>query len=133
MKPLALLWALMLSVTASAQLLGQPASVQLRDDLQVIQRACGAPQITSGEELDTVQRAVQKLGGLLKQDQTHVTYVALVNSNDINAYAVAFDTIQSVICVPVGMVHFMGDAESELAFIIAHEIGHTIDDQYGRR
>ena len=26
------------------------------------------------------------------------------------------------------MVHFMGDAEGELAFIIAHEVGHTVDD-----
>jgi predicted Zn-dependent protease len=34
----------------------------------------------------------------------------------------------SLICVPVAMVHFMGDAEGELAFIISHEIGHTVDD-----
>jgi predicted Zn-dependent protease len=27
------------------------------------------------------------------------------------------------------MVHFMGDAEGELAFIMSHEIGHTVDDQ----
>lgn len=47
----------------------------------------------------------------------------------INAWATNFNMTDSLICMPVAMVHFMGDAEGELAFILSHEIGHTVDDQ----
>jgi hypothetical protein len=55
----------------------------------------------------------------------------LVDSNVINAWATNFNMADSLICMPVAMVHFMGDAEGE-AFILSHEIGHTVDDQCKR-
>lgn len=66
---------------------------------------------------------------MINQDRQHRTYVALANSPVINAWATNFNLNISMICVPVAMVHFMGDAEGELAFILSHEIGHTLDDR----
>src|SRR5260370_11712429 len=94
---------------------------------QVIQQVCRGAEITSGPEVEEVHRIVQRLAPILNQDK-HRTYIALANNNEINAWATNFNMTDSVICVPVAMVHFMGDAEGELAFIISHEIGHTVDD-----
>lgn len=96
---------------------------------QVIEKVCKAPEITSGADFDEMRRVEEKLGTILNQDKQHRTYVALVDSNVINAWANNFNLNLSMICVPVSMVHFMGDAEGELAFILSHEIGHTVDDQ----
>ena len=96
---------------------------------QIIEKVCKAPEITSGVEFDEMRHVEQKLGGVVNQDHQHRVYIALVNSNVINAWATNFSMNQSMICMPVAMVHFMGDAEGELAFILSHEIGHTVDDQ----
>jgi predicted Zn-dependent protease len=90
---------------------------------------CKAPEITSGVEFDEIRRVEQKLGTVVSQDKQHRAYVALVDSNVINAWATNFNMTSSIVCVPVAMVHFMGDAEGELAFILSHELGHTVDDQ----
>src|SRR5689334_15303206 len=95
---------------------------------QIIQQVCRGSEITSGPEFDTFHKAVEQIGHVISQDHQHLTYIALANNNEINAWATNFDMTHSMICVPVAMVHFMGDAEGELAFIIAHEIGHTVDD-----
>src|SRR5262249_30910569 len=34
----------------------------------------------------------------------------------------------SLICFPIAMVDFMSRVEGEVAFIVAHEIGHAVDD-----
>jgi Zn-dependent protease with chaperone function len=60
--------------------------------------------------------------------------IALASSNTINAWAYpdwAFESVTNrrvgLVCVPTGFVRFMGD-EDELAFMIAHELGHVVDD-----
>ena len=58
---------------------------------------------------------MQKLGAITNQDKQHRTFIALANNNEINAWATNFNMTDSMICVPVAMVHFMGDAEGELA------------------
>lgn len=47
----------------------------------------------------------------------------------MNAWNYNFNLTNALICVPVIMVHFMGGAEGELAFIVSHEIGHAVDDE----
>src|SRR5713101_2164915 len=126
MKPLALVCLILLFVSAAfAQTSAQQN--QLTKE-QLVQQVCRGPEITSGAEFDTFRRAVQNVGQVISRDRQHLTYIALANNNEINAWAVNFDMTHSMICVPVAMVNFMGDAEGELAFIVAHEIGHTVDD-----
>lgn len=95
---------------------------------QVIQQVCRGGEIKSGPEFEVFQRAVKKLATVVNQDQQHEIYPALVNNSEINAWAVNFDMRNSLLCIPVAMVQFMGDAEGELGFIIAHEVGHAVDD-----
>jgi len=134
MKPVILLCLTMLLVpTALAQLpaqstVAQPAQAQLTKE-RVIQQVCQAPEITSGSEFDEMRRIEKKVAAVVSQDRQHHVYVALVNSEVINAWDNNFNMTSSMICVPVAMVHFMGDAEGELAFILSHEIGHAVDDQ----
>jgi predicted Zn-dependent protease len=109
---------------AFAQVSSQPNQLT---KAQVIQKVCRGSEIASGPEFDIFHRAFAKLAPVIQQDP-HIVYIALADNNDINAWATNFDMTHSMICVPVAMVHFMGDAEGELAFIIAHEIGHTVDD-----
>src|SRR5512135_2136396 len=91
---------------------------------QVVQKVCRGSEITSGPEFDKLQLVVQKLGTVINQDKQHRTFIALADTNEINAWATNFNMTDSMICVPMAMVHFMGDAEGELAFIVAHEVGH---------
>lgn len=125
MKPVALVCLTLLSVSAA---FAQLAQVKLSKE-QVIQQVCRASEITSGPEFDEMRRVEQKIGTVVNQDRQHRVYVALVSSPVINAWATNFSMTNSMICVPIAMVHFMGDAEGELAFILSHEIGHTVDDQ----
>ncbi len=131
MKSVALVCLVLLSAMAFAQTArGAPqqvAQVRLTKE-QLIQQVCRGSEITSGPEYDAFLQIKQKLGAVINQDRQHMTYLALANNNEINAWATNFNMTNSLICVPVAMVHFMGGAEGELAFIIAHEIGHTVDD-----
>jgi predicted Zn-dependent protease len=51
--------------------------------------------------------------------------IALVSKSEINANAHTSAQL-SIVCIPSAMVDFMGN-EDEIAFIVAHELGHTID------
>ncbi len=125
MKTLGALLLLFLTIAAVAQTPNPQAEAQKR---QVIQQYCRGSEVTSGPEFAIFQGAVQKLGQAIANDRQHTTYITMVDNKEINAWAVNFNMSQSLICVPSAMVQFMGDAEGELAFIIAHEIGHTVDD-----
>jgi predicted Zn-dependent protease len=108
-----------------------PAPAQQQQTLtqqQIIERVCKGPEIKTGPEYDKLTRVLQKLSAVVNQDTQHHSYVALANSDVINAWAVNANMTVSLVCVPVAMVRFMGDGDGELAFIIAHEIGHTVDD-----
>ncbi|HVZ17869.1 MAG TPA: M48 family metalloprotease, partial [Terriglobales bacterium] len=120
-----LAFALTFSLSAA---FAQDVTQQAVSKQQVIQQVCRGSEITSGPKYEMFQRAIAKLTPIVNQDTRHITYVALANNNEINAWARNFDMTHSLICVPEAMVEFMGDAEGELAFIIAHEVGHTIDD-----
>jgi Zn-dependent protease with chaperone function len=54
-------------------------------------------------------------------------YIAVAMNPLINAWDVELSDT-SVICVSLALVHAMRDSEGELAFILAHEIGHATDD-----
>jgi len=127
MWPFKFIWLILLLVTAAfAQL--QTSAQQPSAGEQVIEKVCRGSEITRGPEFDEVHRIVQRLAPVINQDRQHRTFIALANNSEINAWATNFNMTDSMICVPIAMVHFMGDAEGELAFIIAHEIGHTVDD-----
>jgi predicted Zn-dependent protease len=114
------------SLTATAQNQTPSDKAALRE--QIVEKVCRGSEVRSGPELEELHRVMQKLGPIINLDKQHRTFVALANNNEINAWATNFNMTDSMICVPVAMVHFMGDAEGELAFILAHEVGHTIDD-----
>lgn len=61
--------------------------------------------------------------------------IALVSSSEINAWSVidfANDPTNgnrvALVCVPTAFVGFMGE-EDELAFMLAHELGHAVDGE----
>lgn len=103
---------------------GQPATKE-----QIIQQGCHGPEITAGPEHDELLKIEHRIAPVINTKQPHRIYVALADSSVINAWAISLNMTTSLICVPVAMVHFMGDAEGELAFILSHEIGHALDDQ----
>jgi len=107
--------------------IGEPLAQQQTAEQQILQRTCRGTEIKNGPEFDEIRRIMQRLAPVVNQDQQHRVYIALTNNNEINSWATNFSMTNSLICVPLAMVHFMSD-EGELAFIIAHEIGHTVDD-----
>jgi len=52
--------------------------------------------------------------------------VMISNQVEINAYA---QTDYRLVILPVAMVHFLHGSEGELAFVIAHELGHLADQE----
>lgn len=52
--------------------------------------------------------------------------VMISNQEEINAYA---QTDHRLVILPVAMVHFLHGSEGELAFAIAHELGHLADQE----
>lgn len=94
-----------------------------------VQRGCGYPEVTKGTERAELTRIEERLSPVVKDDGRHHIYVALVHSNIINSWELSLDATHYMVCIPVGMVRFMGDAEGELAFVVSHETGHALDDQ----
>jgi predicted Zn-dependent protease len=56
--------------------------------------------------------------------------IALISSSEINAWSIPHwgngDSVISLVCIPTAMAKFVHN-EDELAFVIGHEIGHTVD------
>ena len=95
---------------------------------QLVQRFCRASEVTIGPELEEVRRIQGRLGATLQGHMSgHRVHVAVVNSNEINAHHIPLSMSESVICLPASLAHFMG-SDGELAFVIAHELGHAMDD-----
>jgi len=77
-----------------------------------------------GDAYAVVGRVVERL----KHNRLQIPefHVSVNDSKEINAYAQA-DLKQ--ITIPIGIVRFLRADEGELAFVIAHEIGHIQDRQ----
>jgi len=95
---------------------------------EAIQKVCGAQEITFGPEYDRVTEIANKLGPIFRNIPGHETHLALVDSAEINAYNHNLSRSAALICLPLGIVKFIGSNDGELAFILAHEIGHGLDD-----
>jgi predicted Zn-dependent protease len=95
---------------------------------EVVERACHGPEIRTGGEQQELAHIEQRLRRVIKADGSHFFHVVLTRNATINAWEVPVDSTHHLVCVPVTMVHLMGDAEGELAFVVAHEIGHALDD-----
>ncbi|MGC2210822.1 MAG: M48 family metalloprotease [Candidatus Korobacteraceae bacterium] len=106
--------------------LSVPALAQSADSLPIpdslFLRYCEAPRVSSGAEVERVAAITRRLGVA----NPHIT-VAIANSLRLNAWDVEISS-DSLICIPVGLVRFMGN-EGELAFFLGHEIGHASDDR----
>jgi Zn-dependent protease with chaperone function len=112
-----------LFVFSALYALAQPSYTPLSLD-PMVRHFCGAPQVSSGAEFDEVAAIARRLGVA----NPHI-HVAVANTPVINAWDVQLSADASPVCVPVGLIYFMGKTEGELAFIIAHEIGHATDDR----
>lgn len=80
--------------------------------------------------VQAAERLISAFKSAFPNDRVLIT---LASSNVINAWT-EYDWSQgtdrrhvALVCVPTAMVDFMGD-EDELAFIIAHELGHATDE-----
>lgn len=136
MKPAPLLLFLTLAIPLAAQTDKQIATV------------CGAPVLGTIASFDQQPRGVladppdparpsiaafARASARLLPMREHEpkVIIALVSKDEINANARTSPQV-SLVCVPTAMIDFMGN-EDEIAFIIAHELGHTIDSQcYGQ-
>jgi predicted Zn-dependent protease len=86
--------------------------------------------LVSAAYAQAVQRLVPVFKSSFPNDRV---LISLSSSNVVNAWT-QYDWAQgtnglhvALVCVPTAMVDFMGD-EDELAFIIAHELGHAVDE-----
>jgi Zn-dependent protease with chaperone function len=88
----------------------------------MVQQFCQASQVASGAEFDAITAVALRLA----EASPHI-HVAVIDSPLVNAWDVNLSAGVSLICIPVGLVQYMGGAEGELAFILGHEIGHATD------
>jgi Zn-dependent protease with chaperone function len=137
-------------------LIALPATAQLRISSKQVAEACGGAFIGAVDSYDVpvqvkgaieedpnrpgmaaFRRSTERLMPIFQSGYPRDRLIiALISSNVINAWAVAhWITSQgdpnhpspvSLICVATGFIDFMTD-EDELAFVVGHEIGHTID------
>lgn len=70
----------------------------------------------------------QRLAPILSQVQGFEIHLAVVDSAEINASEHDLNAKSALVCIPTGIVRFMGEAEGEMAFVYAHELGHAFDN-----
>ena len=78
--------------------------------------------MSRGNEVNQVAQIADRLAVVNPR-----VYIAVAMNPLVNAWDVEFSDT-SVICVPIALVRAMHNSEGELAFILAHEIGHATDD-----
>jgi len=93
-----------------------------------IEQICHAKEIASGPEREQLHQIITRIRPVVNRVKGHHIQTHLVDSKVINAWHVHVTQSESVICIPIAMSHFEGDAEAELAFTIAHEVGHALDN-----
>jgi Zn-dependent protease with chaperone function len=94
---------------------------------EIVWRNCHAPELTDGPEVDRIKSIEDRLGPIVGRAQGPSIYVAVVDSDVINSWTVNLNPRESLICIPVAMIRFIGESEGEMAFIFAHETGHALD------
>jgi predicted Zn-dependent protease len=103
------------------------AQTALRPE-QRVRKSCRASEITGGPEWEKLRRVQQRLESAVDHNRARHIYIALIDSREINAWDHNFGMTESLICIPISLVHFIGESEGELAFFMAHEMGHALDD-----
>jgi predicted Zn-dependent protease len=103
------------------------AQVQHSEE-EVVQHFCKASKVTEGPEFEALRPVRQKLGEIVKAIPGETIKLVVVDSEEINARTFFLKPHLSLICIPVGIIRFMGSSEGELAFVLAHETGHALDD-----
>jgi len=88
-----------------------------------VRSLCKAPQLSSGVEFDEVAAISQRLD----KGPRHI-YFAVANNPVVNAWEVELSPDESLVCVPVALIHFLDSNEGQLAFVLGHEIGHAVDE-----
>jgi Zn-dependent protease with chaperone function len=95
---------------------------------EMVARYCRGAEITNGPEFSRLEAIHTRLQPVLANAPDNDIDVALVTTNEINAWTVPLGPRSSLICIPVVMVRFIGQSEGEMAFIVAHELGHALDE-----
>lgn len=103
-------------------ILGQQAS---QSNQAIVQQVCKAPLIEGTSESGIVGSIRMKLVPLLPKSE-HIG-LAVVQSDVVNAFTYNISPDHAIICLPTAMIALLADAEGELAFMIDHEVGHTLD------
>jgi len=82
--------------------------------------------LTSGPEVDLTNRILQRLN---EHDLfPTVTWDHVIPDEPvINAWTIRE---RMTIVLPTGIIHFLEQSEGELAFVIAHEVGHLADQAF---
>lgn len=113
----------------SAVFVALPVSAQVKHTrAEIIVHYCHAPEVTSGPEFERIASIRERLAPILARVPGYEINVAVVDSDVINASTIPLGQRSALICIPTGIVRFMGDSEGEMAFIYAHEVGHALDD-----
>jgi predicted Zn-dependent protease len=94
---------------------------------EIVQHWCHAVEVTNGPYVDRIKGIEARLSPIVNRLHGPRIHVAVVDSDVINAWEKDLGPQESLICVPVSMIRFMGDGEGEMAFIFAHETGHALD------
>src|SRR4051812_22539770 len=77
---------------------------------EVVEHLCHASEVTSGPEFQRIVNIRQRLAPVLERVQGYDVHVAVVDSQDINAYTFNLKPRSALICIPTGIVRFMGQA-----------------------
>jgi predicted Zn-dependent protease len=78
--------------------------------------------------LSAFARAAARILAVSKRLQGNHVLVALISSSEISAWSVPrYTSDLGLVCFPTAMADFIGN-EDEIAFVIGHEIGHTVRD-----
>jgi predicted Zn-dependent protease len=95
---------------------------------EIIHQYCHAPEVTSGPEFERMESISQRLAPILARVPGYDIHLVVVESNEINSWTIPFGQQSALICIPTALVRFMGEAEGEMAFAYAHELGHALDN-----
>lgn len=94
---------------------------------EIIEHFCRAPEVTNGPEIDRIKSIEARLGPVVGRLHGPRIHVAVIESEEINAHTITLNPSESLICIPIGIIRFMGESEGEMAFVFAHETGHALD------